>query len=230
MRIGTWNLQRGGSRAVLAGQEAALRALDLDVVVLTEPPPSYTPAPNVVMAPASPGRPTWIAVRGEAVEPLTDFFIPCSRLAAAARVVTGERSVIVYGTVLPWLSVASHAPEIAGFDGSFATFRRVLSEQAADLRVLQHRSEPVLWVGDFNQNLVGPLIGGSTARRQALLEVLDDLDLLAWNADAAHAEHGLMAIDLLCGPRSTMVERQGRIDPIRQGVRLSDHAGYWVEI
>lgn len=85
------------------------------------------------------------------VEPVLD--IPYRRLAAAARVAVSGRSMIVYGTVLPWLTVAHHAPEVvAAGETSFDTFVRVLKEQVGDIEELRrHHGLPVVWAGDFNQ-------------------------------------------------------------------------------
>lgn len=55
------------------------------------------------------------------------------------------------------------------------------------------------------------------------------LGLVAWNGVAAHATPGMHAIDLICGPREITVREQGRLDPVRDGIRMSDHAGYWVD-
>ena len=38
------------------------------------------------------------------------------------------------------------------------------------------------------------------------------------------------AIDLICGPREITILGQGRIAPVLDGVRMSAHAGHWVEI
>jgi hypothetical protein len=88
----------------------------------------------------------------------------------------------------------------------------------------------VVWAGDFNQTVVGTTRGGSNARRRLLLEALSALGYAAWNGAAAHATAGMSSVDLICGPRDRAVVGQGRIDPTRGGVVMSDHAGYWVDI
>lgn len=88
----------------------------------------------------------------------------------------------------------------------------------------------MIWAGDFNQHVSGPNHGGSAAKREALVRALEGLGLVAWNREAAHDAEGLRAIDLICGPRELPVRAQGRIAATREGVRMSDHAGYWVEI
>jgi len=165
------------------------------------------------------------------VEPVA-LDIPFERMAAAAHATMDGRDVIVYGAVLPWGSIGTHAPKLvrAG-ESSLDAFRRVLHEQAADIAALRRRYERdlIVWAGDFNQTITGPNRSGSGARRAALLDVLAGLGFAAWNGDTAHARHGLCAIDLICGPRDRRPAQQGRIDPNLDGVVMSDHAGYWVE-
>ena len=88
----------------------------------------------------------------------------------------------------------------------------------------------MVWAGDFNHTLSGPLWGGSAARRDLLENALASIGYSARNESAAHAKPGMQAVDLICGPADWTVPAQGRIDPSRDGVEMSDHAGYWVEI
>lgn len=236
MKLATWNLERGGkTRAARSAQEEVLRELAADVIVLTEPPASYRSAAGVVMSPlrrAGPGgEEAWVAIVGRSVEPVA-LDVPYERTAVAARASIDGASVIVYGAVLPWLAITNHAPELVR-DGedSFAAFKRVLAEQASDIVALRRRyGEPVVWAGDFNQSVSGRNAGGSNERRALLIETLASLGMTAWNGEAAHAQSGLCSVDLICGPAACPLTAQGRIDPARDGVTLSDHAGYWVEI
>jgi hypothetical protein len=66
--------------------------------------------------------------------------------------------------------------------------------------------------------------------RVALNKCLAELGFVAWNGEADHARENLRAIDLICGPKGQTTLAQGRIDPTRDGVRMSDHAGYWVDL
>ena len=235
MKIATWNLERGGrTRLARVTQEDVLRELCADVIALTEPPATYRDGPGVIASaprrsgPA--GLESWVAVVGETVEPVP-FEVPYERMAVAVRATVGAKSVIIYAAVLPWLAVTSHAPDVvrAGED-SMAAFTRVLGEQIRDVTELQQRfGELVVWVGDFNQTLAGPLWGGSATRRALLAQALASIGYAAWNADAEHATDGMRAVDLICGPREHAIVRQGRIDPRRGDVIMSDHAGHWVE-
>jgi endonuclease/exonuclease/phosphatase family metal-dependent hydrolase len=237
VRVATWNLERGGrTRAAAPAQRQVLAELAADVVALTEPPASLTTSPGVVASPArrvgSAGEESWVAIAGTAdVEPI-DLDIPYERMAVAARASAGDQRVVVYCAVLPWLAVTRHAPYLVR-PGEKASdvFARVLREQVDDITTLRRRfDEPVLWPGDFNQSLEGPLAGCSGAGRVLLQAALDSLGYAAWNASASHARDGLCAVDLLCGPRELAVHATGRIDPRRDGVVMSDHAGYWVDL
>lgn len=236
MLVATWNLERGGcARAARAAQEDALRELAADVIVLTEPPAQSRSAAGVVAS--SPRREdagereSWVAIVGACVEPVA-LDVPYDRMAVAARARVGGEAVVVYGAVLPWLAVAKHAPDVVrSGEDSEATFLRALDEQVEDVRLLQrmHPGEMVIWAGDFNQTLAGPLWGGSRTRRDRLASALASIGYAAWNAHAAHAMAGMNAIDLICGPAERAPVRQGRVDCTRGGVVMSDHAGYWVE-
>ena len=159
--------------------------------------------------------------------------LPYRRLAAAAIVDLDDRTIVVYGSVLPWRSAPRHAPELSSPDETAAAmFERVLTAQVRDIRALQasHPDALLIWAGDFNQSLDGPNMVGSAAGRSLLSEALDRLGFAAWNQGEAHAVGGLLAIDLICGPRRCLVEKVDRFEPVRAGKRLSDHAGYVVDV
>jgi endonuclease/exonuclease/phosphatase family metal-dependent hydrolase len=237
MKLATWNLERGGkTQAAREAQEELLAELRADVVVLTEPASSYKTTSGVVTSPRLRKNGTaepeaWVAIVGSSVEPV-DFDVPYKHTAVAARASVGGLIVIIYGAVLPWLAVTSHADELVeeGED-SFAVFKRVLAEQAKDIADLRKRyGSPVIWAGDFNQTVSGPNWGGSNDRRDLLIETINSLELEPWNGKADHAMNGMCAVDLICGPKECFVLPQGRIDPVRGKLAMSDHAGYWVEL
>ena len=235
MKLATWNLERGGPTQTAAlAQAETLRGLDADVVVLTEPPSSYRTGRGVVastpLRSGARGAESWVAIVGRSVEPVA-FEAPFERLAVAASVTIEGSPLVVYGGVLPWLAIGAHEPELVreGED-AFAVFERVLAEQAADVMELRSRYGDVVWAGDFNETLEGPSWGGSARRRALLQKTLSALGYTAWNANAQHAKPGMCAIDLLCGNAKWELVAQGRIDPSRGNVVMSDHAGYWVEL
>lgn len=140
VRLATWNLERGGrTRAARAAQTVALADQHAEVIVYTEPGSRFRAGPGVVTSPPTRPRSSspepWIAIVGAGVEPVLD--IPYKRLAVAARVILGGQAMIVYGTVLPWLTVAHHAPEVvATGESSFDTLVRVLQKQVDEIAEL----------------------------------------------------------------------------------------------
>lgn len=239
VKIATWNLERGRSRRARESQTATLREVDADLVVLTEPPASFQPDPGDAMVASPPerlgsaGRESWVAIVTGLVLTPVGLEIPFDRMAVAAHVLGEARNVVIYGSVLPWGSIRSHAPDLVRGDASaFAAFVRVVGEQVEDIEALRmlYPRDLIVWAGDFNQTLTGPCRSGSLAKRQRLASALARLGFEAWNRDVAHARPGLRAIDLICGPKEVVVADTGRIDPVRDGLVMSDHAGYWVEI
>lgn len=229
LRIGTWNLECGGrSGRAAARQRERLAAVRADVMVYTEPGPDLsTPSPERVVSAAvrrlAGGDTAWVAIVGAG--PLSVATpAPTAPMAAAAEAVVRSERVIVYGSVLPWRGIRAHHPELV-LPGETAgdAFERVLAAQVEDVRALQGQNPGalVVWAGDFNQSLVGPNLGGSARGRERLREALASLDFVAWNAELGHAEEGLCAIDLVCGPRGRRVASRERIAPGRE----SDHAG-----
>jgi hypothetical protein len=232
IKLATWNLAHGRTTAARRLQEDVLHEIAADVAVLTEPARSYVNGPGVVVsAPGPNGGLPWIAIIARTIE-LVDVQLPYERLGLVTKAGTGASAFIVYGTVLPWASVKSHAPTVARtHEDSLGVFRRVLDEQVNDIHELRRRFElPVVWIGDFNCSLVGSARAGSHERRRLLLDALGELELTAWNVEAGHAIEGLSTIDLICGPKEWRLRATGRIDPVRGSVTMSDHAGYWVEV
>lgn len=213
-----------------------MEAIAADVWILTEPGLGYVGGAGSVVSPplrasADGQRESWVALTGAAVEPV-DLEVPFERTAIAAKAVIVGRTLLLYGSVLLWLAIRSHAPDLVQEgESAMEAFQRVLVEQARDVAALQGtHGGPVIWAGDFNQSLHGSLAGGSNERRTLLRSTLAALGLVAWNGEAAHACEGACAVDLLCGPASLTVTRSERIDPVSDGIRMSEHAGYWVDL
>lgn len=233
MRVATWNLQRKSGAPTIRGQLEILRAVEADVLVLTEVHPSFMkPGSTPVLSDVSKDEPAdgaaWVAILGDDMQRV-DIELRSARFAAAAAGIVGDEQVVVYGSVLPWRSASKDVPD-RRFPGenSRSMFRRVLGDQVADIHQLQGMFSGALliWAGDFNQSLSGPNKGGSDEARQLLREALSDLGLAAWNEHARHKIETLKAIDLICGPSARPVTSVSRIDPNK----LSDHAGYLVTL
>jgi hypothetical protein len=231
MRIATWNLERGRPRKD-AGQRQLdiLRPLDPDVSVLTEPSPAVLALTDEAVVSDGPGDSSgspWVAIWGSNLRKRA-----AGALWVAADVEISGQTVMVFGSVLPWLSAPSHVPELAGDRSSEQFFVEELDQQVAKIKELapKESGKPVIWAGDFNQTLVGPLWGGSALRRERLQAALAELGLEAWNRCAPHALAEMFTIDLICGPAGIAVQGSETIDNATDGRVLSDHAGYVVDL
>lgn len=233
VRIATWNLRAGGpgGRAA-AGQVARLRQASVDVAVLTEVPARWQWPPYASLGvPAGPmreGPAAWVGIFARGLRRI-DRQPPPERMAAAARVVSEEGEMVIYASVLPWMSAPAQVPHLAapGGESSAEMFSRVLADQAADVGrlIVDHPRLPVFWVGGFHQSLAGPNRGGTETRRRLLAAALSRLGLVAYNSTAPGSDP---PTDMVCGPRLA-VGGTGRIDPAA-GQSLADPAGYWVEV
>ncbi len=174
-----------------------------------------------------------MSIEADGIEPTDLLAPPFRRMAAASRTEIDGEYVVLYGSVLPWSSARTQAPYLAFPDKSAKElFARVLNEQVSWETALQARypGEIVIWAGDFNQVLDGPVRVGSIAGRALLLEALDELGLTAWNAKTAHALDGLSAIDFICSQRLPTPAVIAPIDALVDGHTLSDHCGYLIEL
>jgi hypothetical protein len=233
-----WNLERGGATAAVG--EAQLRLIDRlapDIAVITEVPVTLSiPAPGRVLSPVEEAGPrageSWTGILGANVEP-AGTHLPFERMAAAATAESDGEKYLLFASVLPWMAAAHQARYLARHGESAADlFPRVLRDQVDEMTQLRalYPAHTLIWAGDFNQPLVGPNGGFSKANRQHLSDALDELSLAAWNQDLAHARPGYFSIDLICGPTERKAPRTARIEPVEDGVTLSDHAGYLIEI
>ncbi len=231
MRVATWNLERGSRRKDAGEQQLeVLDALAPDVSVLTEPSDAVLMLSGEVVVSGGrddAGGPPWVAIRGSNLQRRA-----AGDLWVAADLEFRGQTVLVFGSVLPWLSAPSHVPELANDRSSEQFFVEELDQQVAMIQELapKESGKPVIWAGDFNQTLVGPLWGGSELRREKLQAALAELGLEAWNRCAPHALAEMFTIDLICGPAGIAVQGLETIDNTLGSQVLSDHAGYVVDL
>jgi hypothetical protein len=180
----------------------------------------------------SAGIESWVAIQGRNAEPIaTDRLL--GDLAAGATITTSLGTALVVGSVLPWRAAPRHAPALAlPGESSAEMFARVLDlhVSAIEQAKVAHPEAFVLWAGDFNQSLDGPNLTGTKSGRDLVEQALDRLGLVAWNRGSPHALAGMCAIDLFCGPASLEVGPIEVIAPVVNGRRLSDHAGYVIDL
>jgi endonuclease/exonuclease/phosphatase family metal-dependent hydrolase len=239
MRIATWNLARcrPGSSARAVRLAELMAEIAADVWVLTETHRDFLPGPAYRLAAHSADASDRVGGRGECWVAIWSR-LPAERVTlsgdlervAAARV---GGSVVVVGTVLPWLTDDRH-PQLHGS----AAFLARLAEQAADWQRLRAVAQCGLCVaGDFNQDLlpVGHYYGSAEGRR-ALKNALAaaELECLTGGADDPLAgTPGLACIDHICvcglrprgQPHSSAWPAPGTLPP-----GLTDHYGVWVDL
>lgn len=220
-----------------------MRRADADIWVLTETRRGLSPGPEYrPIAASTAGRDgkeiagladpdevwvgIWSRLDGE-VTPLTT--IAPSR-TAAARLVTGGRPLVVYGTVLPW------SADTAGLGARGAEkFCLALEEQRRDwARLVEQNPGAELCVaGDFNQDLDTKHYYGSASGRAALASVFGETGLVCltageWDpvkkvrADHASIDHICVTRGLVPQDGACVVAWPGRTDI---GAPLSDHFG-----
>lgn len=230
MRIGTWNLEGGSRRRSAADEQlGVLDGCRLAVAVLTEPSEAVLTrqGSTVITSLGRDAGAPWVAIVGDGLVQRGD---PRALSVAAETDVAGRR-VLVYGSVLPWTKATSDIPEVAKGRRSHDFFVDELDAQVSEIETYCSDDElTVVWAGDFNQNLLGPLHGGSAKRREELQKRLASLGFEAWNRLAPHAVDGLFTIDLICGPNHLAVAGNETIANTVDGQVVSDHAGYVVDV
>jgi hypothetical protein len=220
-------------------QNDLLDSINADIEVLTEPGQPHNLLRDGKAIVASETRrsdgESWVVIRGHSVAPCA-FEIPFERMATAATATVHGTDFLVYGSVLPWLAAASHAPDV--FDlprkgiPSAAIYGAWLTAQLRDIWNLgkiypKHR---LLWLGDFNVPIRPPFQQHLPAGSDMVIDALHNLGLRAFNGDAPHRSPEVQAVDLICGPNSMVVTASECTAGSAQGLRLSDHLLYYVDV
>ena len=203
-----------------------------DLVVVTEPGPGFRGRhPMSHMSPeerpGSDGEEAWVAILGSSLETV-DLDISYRHLAVASRAVVGETRVLLYGSVLPWLSAGTHAPDVYGESKRpfIEIFETALDEQVADMKELrrQYPDDALVWAGDFNHTLTGPTLSGRAS--EMLERAVERLGMKATNAAAPHRRAGMNALDFICVERAWKCVAVESGYPLFGGRPLSDHRSY----
>ena len=155
----------------------------------------------------------------------------CVRLAQP-----GGGSLVVYGSVLPWLG--SKWREHAATDGQ--AFAAALAAQAGDWRRIrsEHAGAELCVAGDLNQDLRGRHYYGSGEGRTALARELEDCELLCITGGERDPVDRLTggeraSIDHICFSKN-LAQRATAPSSWPEGSApapaLSDHFGVWVDV
>jgi hypothetical protein len=217
-------------------------AIRADVWVLTETWRDLKPGPGYALIAQSADAPDresatgecWVAIWSRLPAEALPLSADPERTAAARVSSQAGASLVIVGTVLPWLADRRYAP----LRGS-AAFCEVLGRQAAEWRDLQ-RDQPdsgLCVLGDFNQDLAPSHYYGSARGRTALECALVGAQLVCLTAGAGDPlsdVSGHASIDHVC--ISDRLLRDGLPSvvawpsPPLERRRLTDHFGAYVDL
>lgn len=241
MRIGTYNLKLCPTSSSPRGRAIAswLEGQALDVRLLTEVHRDWTPdRGRLVVSAERGGAPTekrWSAIQTEL--PLGELRMPADPshageegLVLARLLLDGGSSVLVACSVLPWKGAGTYWPGLP--TGQAAEFCHVLDHHVARISAERRADEPLIWGGDFNQQLTPPFSFTTADGALALRAAFDGLGLVALTEHAEHLngtssaiDHLAVSRDLVAGEKLAETHR-----PQWNGSHLSDHAAYTAEI
>ena len=219
MRIGTWNLAgRTGPAHV-----ALLTEQRCDVWLLTEVPDRLVVADYVLHLGGGlmNNRKRWAGIlSARTTEPLAD-----PHPASAAARIAGRTFV---SSVLPWNGCGEHWP--GDGDGPAAKTVEAVRVLTTALMTTATAGGSVVWGGDWNDALVGRDGAGTATGRESINSALDGLGLQVPTRGLPHRLASSGSIDHLAVPRADTVLSAHRISAVVDGVTLSDHDAYVVEL
>lgn len=211
VRVATWNLEGRWTPR----HDWLVGSLRADVLLLTEVLAEIEiPGLHIHLTEGEmqPGR-RWAAI-GTVAPPRP---LPDPHGATALVEVAG---IPIASSVLPWRSSGGGSPWSGHNQGSRTTAAVTSIETTA----------PVVWGGDWNHELTGRLQAGSQDGQVSILRAIDRLGLSAPTASSQHPLPGARSIDHVALPAPWTVISVERVSGIVDGVALSDHDAYVVEI
>ena len=229
IRVGVWNLDSSQPLKARAAQRAWLLQA-ADVWLLTEVHGAAVEGLDCGCSAPVAGMPglSWAGVVSGI--PVVDRPTSGHPTLALARIaVDSDLEVVFASSVLPWRSAGRYwpaedpAPYRDRFHSALTQHTRILASLARDGR-------PVVWGGDFNQELEGPTRAGAADGRTAVLDAFDQLGLEPVSTSADAGEDGSQAIDHIAVPRAWECGRMVRALPESEGRSLSDHPSYVVGV
>ena len=241
MRIGTYNLRLCPTSSSARGQAIAdwMTSQDVDVWLLTEVHRDWTSGKGrLTVSPersVSPVEKRWAGIETDL--PLGGLPTSAGSVHAGeeglvlARLQPDEAaSVLVACSVLPWRGAGDYWQGLPS--GQAAEFRHVLDHHVARISAERLTGEPLIWGGDFNQQLTRPFWSATAEGARALQAAFEKLGLVTLTEHAEHLngtshaiDHLAVSRDLLAGKQIAVVHR-----PQHDGGHLSDHAAYTADI
>lgn len=243
MRLATWNLKECPTPQGARGQRIRemLADFNADITLFTEVHADWTMDDQAV--PVSPLR---VGYRRQHRLAGVHSSLPLDRLEGQdhhpaeealclVRVKTPEsptHSVLVACSVMPWRGAAkwwSGLREISKGEGLAPQFSTVLQHHVGRIDAERLPNEPVVWGGDFNQELSGPIKAGTVEGRAELSDTFKLLELEPLTMNSRHLVCELSSIDHLAVSSDWMTWGEPEVHG-RSGTDFpSDHALYEVE-
>jgi len=141
---------------------------------------------------------------------------------ASATATLGD--LLVCNSVLPWSSCRSTWPDIG------PDIPTITAMTIARIRSHLELGTSVIWGGDFNNTLAGPHGPGTKRGRAEIQRLVDDLGLQVPTTNLPHRLPSLSAIDHIAVPASWTVTGCVAMSAKCNGVRLSDHDAYVIDV
>jgi endonuclease/exonuclease/phosphatase family metal-dependent hydrolase len=145
---------------------------------------------------------------------------------------SGISSVLVACSVMPWRGASrwwSGLREVSNGEGLAPQFTAVLQHHVRSIVAARLPKEPVIWGGDFNQELNGPIAAGSVEGRAELLKAFERLNLKPLTMKSRHLMSKLGSIDHLAVSSGWMTWGEPVVRGEAGAHFPSDHALYEVE-
>ena len=141
-------------------------------------------------------------------------------------------SVLVACSVMPWRGGGkswSRLPEFSKGEGLAPQFSAVLQHHVGRIEAARRKDEPLVWGGDFNQELSGPIKAGTVEGRRELLDAFKQLDVEPLTMNSRHLMSELSGIDHLAVSQGWLAWGEPVVHIETATDFPSDHALYVVE-
>ncbi len=223
MRIGTWNI---ANRPWNEHHRELLRKQKCNVWLLTEINPKVVSRDRTIEGfnchlsrDVMECNQYWAAILSD--QPLVPQDDP--HPASAAAVVNG---VTYCSSILPWRRGCGTRAFTVGVE--LEEMQRGAIDSLANLL---HGKSPLVWGGDWNQNLVGEWENvGTLAGRTFLRSAVQSLNLQVPTDALLHMNNVSHSIDHIAVPSGWRILAADRFEATHGGQRLSDHDGYVIEV